>query len=172
MSTEGIPRALWGWRQREERHNWARVIGSFGHEVRLIAPQFVKPYLKGQKNDSSDAAAICEAVSRPEMRFVAPKSMEQQDLQALKPNTTRQSDPRATGGIWNHSAAAVKSAPNRAADLGLRRASASEFMFARQLFAGLYEELCTVHQRIHSLEPYFRARRCVKRLLRWKEWGR
>jgi transposase len=64
-------------------HYWARVIGSFGHQVRLIAPQFVKPYLKGQKNDPGDAAAICEAVSRPEMRFVPQKSIEQQDLQAL-----------------------------------------------------------------------------------------
>jgi len=52
-------------------HYWARVIGSFGHDVRLIAPQFVKPFLRGQKKDPADAAAICEAVSRPEMRFVA-----------------------------------------------------------------------------------------------------
>jgi transposase len=64
-------------------HYWSRVIGSFGHEVRLIAPQFVKPYLTGQKNDARDAAAICEAISRPEMRFVPQKSIGQQDLQAL-----------------------------------------------------------------------------------------
>lgn len=51
-------------------HYWARVIGTFGHEVRLIAPQFVKPYVRGHKNDMQDAAAICEAASRPEMRFV------------------------------------------------------------------------------------------------------
>jgi transposase len=49
----------------------------------LIAPRFVKPYLKGQKNDPGDAAAICQAVSRPEMRFVSQKSIEQHDLQAL-----------------------------------------------------------------------------------------
>ena len=60
----------------------ARVIGSFGHEVRLIGPQFVKPYLTGQKNDAHDAA-ICEAIRRPEMRFVAQKFIAQQDLQAL-----------------------------------------------------------------------------------------
>jgi len=64
-------------------HHWARVIDSLGHEVRLISPQFVKPYIKGQKNDAQDAAAICEVVSRPEMRFVPQKSVEQQDLQAL-----------------------------------------------------------------------------------------
>jgi transposase len=64
-------------------HYWARVIGTFGHAVKLIALQFVKPYVKGQKNDAQDAAAICEAVSRPEMRFVPQKSIDQQDLQAL-----------------------------------------------------------------------------------------
>lgn len=64
-------------------HYWARVIGAYGHDVKLIAPQFVKPYVKGQKNDAEDAAAICEAASRPERRFVAAKSIEQQDMQAL-----------------------------------------------------------------------------------------
>ncbi len=78
-----IPQCVVGLEATRGSHYWARVIGSFGHEVRLIAPQFVKPYLKGQKNDAGDAAAICEAVSRPEMRFVAAKSIEQQDLQAL-----------------------------------------------------------------------------------------
>ena len=63
---------------------WARVIWSFGHQVKLIAPQFLKPYLKGQKNDACDVAAICEAVGRPEMRFVPQKSVGQQDLQALR----------------------------------------------------------------------------------------
>ena len=62
---------------------WARVIATFGHEVRLIAPQFVKPYVRGQKNDAQDAAAICEAASRPEMRFVPQKSVQQQDMQML-----------------------------------------------------------------------------------------
>ena len=61
----------------------ARILETFGHTVRLVAPQFVKPYLKSQKNDPNDAAAICEAVSRPQMRFVPAKTVEQQDLQAL-----------------------------------------------------------------------------------------
>lgn len=64
-------------------HHWARLLQSMGHEVRLIAPQFVKPYVKGNKNDANDAEAICEAVSRPGMRFVPVKSIAQQDLQAL-----------------------------------------------------------------------------------------
>ena len=64
-------------------HYWARVLRTLGHAVRLVAPQFVKPYLKSQKNDANDAEAICEAVSRPSMRFVPSNSIEQQDLQAL-----------------------------------------------------------------------------------------
>jgi transposase len=64
-------------------HYLARRVATFGHEVRLVAPQFVKPYIKSNKNDYRDAEAICEAITRPHMRFVHPKSREQQDLQAL-----------------------------------------------------------------------------------------
>jgi len=59
-------------------HHWARTLSGLGHEVKLIAPQFVKPYVKRGKNDAADAAALCEAVSRPTMRFVAVKSPENQ----------------------------------------------------------------------------------------------
>jgi transposase len=55
-------------------HYWAREIGKFGHTVRLMAPAYVKPFVKRQKNDAADAEAICEAVQRPTMRFVAVKS--------------------------------------------------------------------------------------------------
>jgi len=64
-------------------HYWARELGQLGHTVKLIPPQFVKPYVKSQKNDANDAEAICEAVGRPNMRFVAVKSSAQQDVQAL-----------------------------------------------------------------------------------------
>lgn len=64
-------------------HHWGRALRARGFRVKLIAPQFVKPYVKSQKNDAMDAAAICEAMSRPEMRFVAIKTLEQQDIQAL-----------------------------------------------------------------------------------------
>jgi len=64
-------------------HHWARTFRAYGHEVRLIAPQFVKPFVKSNKNDAADAEAICEAVQRPSMRFVAVKRIDQQDIQAI-----------------------------------------------------------------------------------------
>lgn len=59
-------------------HHWARTLIAAGHDVRLIPPSYIKPYLRRQKNDAADAAAICEAVTRPSMRFVPVKSEEQQ----------------------------------------------------------------------------------------------
>ncbi len=64
-------------------HYWARLLQSYGHEVKLIAPQFVKPYVKSNKNDVADAEAICEAAQRPNMRFVAVKEIGQQDIQSI-----------------------------------------------------------------------------------------
>ena len=59
-------------------HHWARLLQSFGHEVKLIAPQYVKSYVKRGKNDAADAEALCEAMSRPAMRFVPVKTLDNQ----------------------------------------------------------------------------------------------
>jgi len=64
-------------------HYWARELQALGHEVRLIPPQYVKPFVKTNKNDTSDAEAICEALIRPTMRFAAVKSVEQQSVLLL-----------------------------------------------------------------------------------------
>ena len=65
-------------------HHWARILSSLGHEVKLIAPEAVRPFVKkGKKNDPADAAALCEAASRPDMMFVPVKNMEQQGILAL-----------------------------------------------------------------------------------------
>ena len=78
-----LPACLVGMEACGGSHYWARVFRSYGHEVKLMAPQFVRPYVKSNKNDAADAEAICEAVQRPTMRFVAVKSREQQDIQSL-----------------------------------------------------------------------------------------
>ncbi len=75
-----LPKCLVGIEACGGASYWAREIVKLGHEVRLIAPQFVKPYVKTNKNDQADAEAICEAVTRPNMRFVPIKSIEQQDI--------------------------------------------------------------------------------------------
>ena len=64
-------------------HHWAREISKFGHEVKLMPPRYVKPYVKRNKNDAADAEAICEAVTRPNMRFVPVKTPEQQSVLML-----------------------------------------------------------------------------------------
>jgi len=64
-------------------HDWARRFRASGHEVKRMAPQCIKPYVKSNKNDSCDAEAIAEAVTRPTMRFVPLKDVDQQDIQAL-----------------------------------------------------------------------------------------
>ena len=78
-----LPRCLIGMEACGGANYWAREFKKLGHEVKLMSPQFVKPYVKSNKNDMADAEAICEAVDRPNMRFVAIKQVEQQDIQSL-----------------------------------------------------------------------------------------
>lgn len=78
-----LPPCLVGMEASNGAHYWARVLVDLGHQVRLISPQFVTPYVKSNKNDRNDAEAICEAVGRPSMRFVPPKSAEQLAIQAV-----------------------------------------------------------------------------------------
>lgn len=77
------PPCLIGMEACGSAHHWARRLQALGHTVRLMAPQFVKPYVKTNKNDAADAEAICEAVTRPNMRFVPLKNAEQQAVLAL-----------------------------------------------------------------------------------------
>jgi transposase len=62
---------------------WQRQFERYGHVVKIMAPQYVKPFVRRQKNDSNDAEAICTALQQPNMRFVPKKTLEQQDIQAL-----------------------------------------------------------------------------------------
>lgn len=78
-----LPPCLIGIESCSGAHYWARQFQAYGHEVRLIPPQYVKPYVKTNKNDANDAEAICEAVSRSNMRFVPVKTVAQQNIQSL-----------------------------------------------------------------------------------------
>lgn len=78
-----LPPCLIGMEACGSAHHWARKLASMGHIVKLMAPQYVKPYVKTNKNDVADAEAICEAVSRPNMRFVPIKDVEQQAVLAM-----------------------------------------------------------------------------------------
>ena len=78
-----LPPCLIGMEACGTRHHWARELVGLGHEVRLMPPAYVKPYVKRGKTDAGDAEAICEAVTRPTMRFVPIKSVEQQAALAL-----------------------------------------------------------------------------------------
>lgn len=78
-----LPPCLIGMEACASSHYWGRTLERLGHSVRLMAPQFVKPYVKTNKNDVADAEGICEAVMRPHMRFVPIKSVEQQSVMSL-----------------------------------------------------------------------------------------
>ena len=99
-----IPPCLIGMEACASAHFWANKLISMGHNVKLMAPQFVKPYVKTNKHDAADAEAICEAVTRPNMRFVPVKTAEQQAVLAL--HRSRQSSnsephkPIKSGGYW------------------------------------------------------------------------
>ena len=81
---EKLPATVVGVEACGGSHHWARLLGSFGHQVKLVPAQYVKPYVKRGKNDAADAEAICEAMSRPSMRFVPVKSPQQQSVQMVR----------------------------------------------------------------------------------------
>lgn len=163
---ENVPKgSLVGMEACGGAHDWGRRLGALGYVVRLMAPQHVKPYVKGQKNDANDAAAICEAVSRPTMRFVPVKTIEQQDVQALhrvrtlvqKARTAKGNEIRGLlaeyGVIVPKGAVALRKALPRikeAPDNGL----SAPF---RALLAGLQEDLTTHDDRLDALDAQIKA---------------
>src|SRR5271156_2545952 len=105
-----LPPCLIGIEACPTAHHWSRKLQAFGHTVRLMPPNYVKAYLKRSKNDANDAAAICEAVTRPSMRFVPTKSEQQQSGLMLhrsrqllvRQRSAVECDPRASGGVRHH----------------------------------------------------------------------
>ena len=105
-----VPPCLVGIEACPSAHHWSRKLQALGHTVRLMPPSYVKAYLKRSKNDANDAAAICEAVTRPSMRFVPTKSEQQQSGLMLhrsrqlgaSTNDVIECDPRAHGRTRHH----------------------------------------------------------------------
>lgn len=95
-----LPPCLIGMEACSNSHYWARELMGLGHQVKMMAPKFVKPYVKGNKNDYNDAEAICEAVQRPNMRFVELKTPEQQSVLHL--HKSRQLLIKERVGLSNH----------------------------------------------------------------------
>lgn len=106
-----LPPCLIGIEACASAHHWARKLTGMGHTVRLMAPQFVKPYVKASKNDAADAEAICEAVARPQHALLA--SEERRAAGGARPSScapgicqgthrASQSDPRPTGRVRHH----------------------------------------------------------------------
>ena len=155
-----LPPCLIGIEACSSAHYWARELQKLGHTVKLMAPQFVKPYVKSNKNDAKDAEAICEAVSRPTMRFVAIKTIEQQDIQAL---------PRIRTELVHQRTAKVNQIRGFLAEYGmvversvekLRKAlpmlledgeNGLSFYF-RALLQGLQQDLITLNDRVSDLD--------------------
>src|ERR1022692_2547438 len=146
-------------------HYWARRFAEHGHQVKMMSPQFVKPYRKSDKNDRNDAEAICEAVTRPSMRFVAVKSVEQQDMLTL--HRVREGlmkervalINRIRGLLSEYGIVIAKNVCNLRCELPaiLEDAENELTVIARQIFHELYEDLGAREERIAQLERSIRA---------------
>ncbi len=141
-------------------HHWARLLQARGFTVKLIAPQFVKPYVKSNKNDAKDAEAICEAMSRPGMRYVGVKTVEQQDIQAMH---------RIRSGLIGQRTAKANQIRGLVAEYGLvapqqlgrlrpaipvwlEDAENGLTMQFRELLQGLWNDLLTLDERVGELD--------------------
>ena len=170
------PSCLSGMEASGGAHYWAREFTQLGHTVKLMAPQFVKPYVQSQKNDPNDAAGICEAVERPRMRGVPVKSIPQQDVQALHRIRERQITARTAfinqiRGLLTEYGIVI---PQRASQVRhklpmvLEDAENGLTATAREWLHALAEELQALDQRIaatdQQIERVFEADEACQRL--------
>ena len=157
-------------------HQWARLLQSLGHSVKLIAPQLVKPYVKRGKNDAADAEALCEAMSRPTMRFVPVKTAEQQAglmMVGVRDRLIRNRTQLANA-IRGHAAEFGLTAAKGMAHLVplLDRIEADESLpaLARELFAIQAKEYTQLQTQIDEIDTKFmawhRADECSQRLVK------
>jgi transposase len=157
-------------------HHWARLLQSFGHTVKLIPPQLVKPYVKRGKNDAADAEALCEAMSRPTMRFVPVKTAEQQAALMLVGVRDRliRNRTQLANTIRGYAAEFGLTAAKGMAHLEplLERIAVDETLpaMARELFAVHAEEYGQLQTRIDEVDAklttWHRADECSRRLVK------
>lgn len=177
------PKSLIGVEACTSAFYWQREFEKFGHTVKVISPQYVKPFVKRQKNDSNDAEAICIAVQQPQMRFVPPKTVDQQDIQALH---------RARQRLVNHRTAVVCQIRGLLLDRGiamgvgitrarrmipliLEDADNGLSGLMRETLAELYDLLRSLDERVRSfdqkIDAVFRASEPCQRLAKIKGVG-
>ena len=160
-----LPPCVIGMEACGSAHYWARKFMEFGHTVKLMAPQFVKPYVRTNKNDANDAEAICEAVSRPSMRFVPVKNVEQQSVLAVH---------RARQGFVTARTAQVNQIRGLLYELGVVMPKGVRHLkqqlpliledaendlpgTSRALFARLFEHFRELDAHVHDLEDQIKA---------------
>lgn len=155
-----VPHAEIGMEACASAHYWARQLRERGFTVKLIAAQFVKPYVKSNKNDRVDAEAICEAMSRPTMRFVSIKSVEQQDIQAshriredlIGQRTAKANQIRGLVGEYGLITPVGIGQLRRALPCWLEDAENGLTEYFRQLLSGLQDDLVRLDERISQLD--------------------
>src|SRR5437879_7835285 len=171
-----LPACVIGMEACGSAHYWGRAFEQLGHRVTLMSPRYVRPYVKTNKNDRRDAEAICEAVGRPTMRFVAIKTVEQADLQALH---------RTRSLFVKHRTAVINQIRCLLAEYGLVMAQSPEKVrpavvrflddtesgltaFARDTFSELSEQLTELDSRIervtHRIERVYRTHPVCRKL--------
>jgi transposase len=177
-----LPPTLVGLEACGASHHWGRLLGSFGHEVRLIPPQYVKPYVPpGKKNDAADAEAICEAMSRPRMRFVTVKSVAQQAdlmLQNTRALLVKQRTQVANAIRGNAAEFGIVATKGLGKVSGLLQRIAQDQTLpenARASFALLGEKFAELDKGIEAvdlrLRAWHRGNECSKRLARIPGFG-
>ena len=171
-----LPPCLIGMEACASAHYWARKLQAQGHTVRLMAPQFVKPYVKTNKHDAADAQAICEAVQRPSMRFVAIKQVEQQAILAVhrvrqglvKARTAQANQIRGLLGEFGLIVpVGIRYVYERVPTM-LDQASEELPVSFRELILRLLEQLKALDRQVHEMErqiqTWHRANACSRKL--------
>src|SRR6266571_2555424 len=175
----GIAPGLIGMEACSGAHEWGRRFQELGHTVRLMAPKFVAPYRKSGRNDGNDAEAICEAVTRPNMRFVPVKSIEQQALLAL--HRVRQGFVVERTAIINRLRGLMSEfgvvLPLRSVTVRRQAAAAAEALpeLAKQVIGDLLEQLRALDERIggydRQIEAQARLSEPARRLMKIRGIG-